>query len=151
MRSQEGERGGWQVSVLAERAPSEGPRSTRAVETPPAASLKAGGRRLRSVGREGEGGVARASPLLAPRARGINESVKLEAVLGSCAQWEIAQATPQGVEQLEGRRVRFPKDGESRLIVVVDLSSTRSLQRFSTHPSFYRPVQRQTLFLLFVY
>ena len=33
-------RGDWRVSMLAERAPSEGPRSTRAVETTPVASLE---------------------------------------------------------------------------------------------------------------
>lgn len=40
MQGGESGRGGRQVSVLAERAPSEGPRSTRAGETPSAALMK---------------------------------------------------------------------------------------------------------------
>ena len=38
--------------------------------------------------------MARAISLARAPRTGINRTVKLGAVLGSCAQWEIAQATP---------------------------------------------------------
>jgi len=43
--------------------------------------------------------VARTISLARAPRTGINRTVKLGAVLGSCAQWEIAQATPPDVSK----------------------------------------------------